>query len=122
MRHGLALLLKVSMTMTVYYIMLTSLNYYPLFPTLLLAVLTTAIAYLIGDLFIYPLSNNLTASLADLGLSIGVIWIIGPFLLGEYVPLNVAIWTSLLLAVGELIFHIYMANFVFEDEPVQPVS
>lgn len=116
MKHGLALLLKVALVIAVFHIMLTSLNHYPLSTTILLAILTAGISYLLGDLLILPISNNLVATLADLGLASGILWLIGSFLYGMDVPLQLAIWTGVLLAVGEWFFHLYMTYFVHNEE------
>ena len=80
------------------------------------SLLLTVASYLIGDLFILPLSNNLTATLADLGLAFLGIWLIGSYMYPVDVPVvAAAFFSALIIMVGEWFFHRYMENQVLEQ-------
>jgi hypothetical protein len=115
LRHGLALLIKTTMVVAVLLAFLSLMNNYAFGPTILLALLVVGISYVIGDLWILPMSNNMVATVADIGLSTAKIWLIGPFILGAGVPFSLAFITSLVLGAGEWFFHKYMSTAVLTE-------
>ncbi|WP_158299225.1 DUF2512 family protein [Paenibacillus antri] len=68
------------------------------------AVVLTVIAYFIGDRVILPATNNLTATIADFGLTYVYVWMVGAFL-GWNVSLGETFWIALGVAAVELLFH-----------------
>lgn len=77
------------------------------------SLILTVASYLIGDLFILPMSNNITATLSDLGLAFLGIWLIGSYMYPVDVPVALAaIISALVIMVGEWFFHRYMENQV----------
>jgi hypothetical protein len=119
LRHALALIIKTTMVAAVFWVFLSFMNNYDFGSTFVLALLTVGVSYVIGDLWILPMSNNTVATLADIGLSTAKIWLIGPFILGAGVPFSLAFLTSLVLGAGEWFFHKYMSTAVLADRNAQ---
>lgn len=97
------------------FIVLNVLNDYPVGPTIVLALLVTGLAYLAGDIGVLPWSNNTVATVADFGLSLLTVWLIGPYIVGADIPFSIALLIGLLTAAGEWFFHKYMAGTVLAD-------
>jgi hypothetical protein len=76
---------------------------------LLTALAISVVAWYFGDLFVLKASNNTVATLADAGLALVMLWVIADF--AEW-GLNMAelVITAGLLAVGEAIFHRWLAK------------
>nr|WP_309100894.1 YndM family protein [Fredinandcohnia onubensis] len=85
---------------------------------LLMSILVTGLAYVVGDLFTLPRAGNTVATIADFGLSFFTIWILSYMLMDN----NSDLITASLVAAGaialsEVLFHAYMQNKVLEGEP-----
>lgn len=115
MKHIQALLIKTLMCAVVLLIFLSLFNDYPAGGTIVLSLLISAAAYIIGDLFILPASNNMTATIADLGLSTLVIWWIGSLIFGEPVSFWLALFTGIVISCGEWLFHKYVSRNVLSN-------
>ncbi|MGI6357886.1 MAG: DUF2512 family protein [Bacillota bacterium] len=79
------------------------------------AIMLTVFAYILGDLFVLPRSNNSLATLADIGLAFLILWALRS--LG--VPLSWAgiIYTTAAVSLVEwLFFHPYLHREVRRDE------
>ncbi|HZG56613.1 DUF2512 family protein [Paenibacillus sp.] len=68
------------------------------------AVVLSVIAYFLGDRVILPATNNLTATIADFGLTFVYVWAVGSFLFWN-VSLGETFWIALGVAAVELLFH-----------------
>lgn len=82
-----------------------------------ISVILTPLAYVIGDLLVLRYFNNMTATIADFGLSFITIWLIGSAIINE--PISVAtasLISALAISVGEWFYHYYVNNQVFEGE------
>ena len=76
----------------------------------------TAVAYVLGDLFVLPFGGNMAATISDFALSFLTIWLIGAYFYDPYVPVvGAAFFSSLVIAVGEWFFHRYMNQQVLRD-------
>lgn len=117
MRHVWALVIKTIMVLVILAVILTWLNQYPFGPTFALTLLIVGLSYLVGDLAILPMTNNMIATLADVGINTFTIWIIGPFLMGAFIPFSTALLASIIIGVGEWFFHQYMADRVLSASP-----
>jgi len=85
---------------------------------LLMSILVTGLAYVVGDLFTLPRAGNTVATIADFGLSFFTIWILSYMFMDN----NSGLITASLVAAGaialsEVLFHAYMQNKVLEGEP-----
>ncbi|MDQ0338414.1 CHASE2 domain-containing sensor protein [Caldalkalibacillus uzonensis] len=120
MKHVWALVIKTIMVLAILSIVLNWMNDYRFGPTFALALLIVGLSYLIGDLAILPMTNNIVATLADIGLNTFAMWIIGPFFLGAFVPFTTALLASVIIGVGEWFFHQYMETRVFPNREEEP--
>jgi hypothetical protein len=115
-KHLWALIIKTIMVFAVLYVIQNWINAYPVGPTFALSLLLVGLSYLIGDLAILPMTNNIVASLADVGLNTLVIWLVGPFLMDQFVPFSTALSASVIIGIGEWFFHQYMAKSVLSNQ------
>lgn len=65
------------------------------------------ISYVLGDLLILPKAGNIITSIADFAIAFGTIWLIDFFLLTEF-TLSAMLYSALIIAIGEFLFHIYL--------------
>jgi hypothetical protein len=68
------------------------------------AVILSVIAYILGDRFILPATNNTVATIADFGLAYVYFWVVSSFLFWD-LSLGEVFWIALGVAVVELWFH-----------------
>ncbi|WP_138418469.1 YndM family protein [Aquibacillus sediminis] len=77
----------------------------------IISLLVTAVAYVVGDLFILPRFGNLFATIADFGLAFLSLWILGLlFFAPEFGIVPTALFTAFFIACTEAVFHIYVNN------------
>ncbi|MGN1401929.1 MAG: DUF2512 family protein [Bacillus sp. (in: firmicutes)] len=88
--------------------------------TLLISVILTVVAYIVGDIFIFRLLNveqvkrNMIATVSDLVLAFLVIFLLGELVFADEGPvLLAAIFSALIIAVGEWFYHIYLDTLFF---------
>lgn len=115
MKHVIALFIKTLMIASVLLIVLSVFNNYPASQALWLAIIVSGASYLLGDLFILPMTNNTTATLADFGIGTIVVWWVGSAIYNSPVPLTIALMSALLIGIGEWVFHAYMAKVVLPN-------
>lgn len=113
---AIALIVKFVMTFVFALIAFTVLINNPWTWVLALAVIATAVNYVLGDLFVLPKFGNAVASVGD-----GVMGALVAYIVSLVTPLFVVNLTSLLLfavlvAVGEYFFHQYLSR----NEKVAP--
>lgn len=121
MKHLWALVIKAVLVFAVLLVIFSWIGTYPVGPTVALSLLVIGLSYLIGDLAILPMTNNMVATLADVGLNTLVIWVIGPFLFDQFIPFSLALLASVIIGIGEWFFHQYMAKAVLSN-PEQEAS
>lgn len=114
MGHVSALSIKIALVAFVLLTVFSIMYGYVLWNTLVLTFIVTGIAYVIGDLWILKMTNNLISTIADVGIGTLTIWIIGPFVLNDPVPFFLAFVSALIIAVGEWFFHKYVDMAVFK--------
>lgn len=84
---------------------------------LLTSVVLTVVAY-VGDIYILPKVGNVFAAIMDFILAMAVIWLMGSFLFEGPIALGTASFISaIIITIGELMFHRYMKNQVFDKKP-----
>ncbi|WP_420768137.1 YndM family protein [Parageobacillus thermoglucosidasius] len=88
----------------------------PLLSILIMTAGTTAIAYIIGDLWILPRFGNFAAAIADVPLAFLLIWFASSALFGSAVYMAYASFFSA-LAIGaiEAFFHLLMEERVLDE-------
>lgn len=105
MKHVWALIVKFLMFFVVISVIQGLVFGWPFATLLLTSVLMTGVAYIVGDLWILPITTNLTATSADFVLSFIGIWVIGSLLLNIPVLTTGPLISALLIAVGEWLYH-----------------
>jgi len=116
MRHAIALLIKFAAIATVLFSLLGI--FYNATPgeILSIAIITTLVAYVLGDLFLLPRFGNLVATIADFGLAFLAVWALGSIFIEQtFDILTASFFAALAITVVEAFFHIYMANRVLND-------
>lgn len=87
---------------------------------MLTSILLTVIS-LVGDMFVLPRSGNVAATIADFGLALVLIWLVGSFLYDQPIRLGMAAFVSaIMITVGEFVFHKYLQNRYFTHEKAIP--
>jgi len=120
--HITALLAKFVIITLVLYLVL-GLGYdVSLADVLMMSVLLTVIAYILGDLVILPqatnsthnsMVGNLVATVADFGLVLLSVWVIGRYLVSPYIPwFTAAFISAVVIALGEMLFHRYLRETI----------
>ncbi|MHC0039115.1 YndM family protein [Pseudoneobacillus sp. C159] len=115
MKHVKALLIKFVATLAILYIILGVFNDVAFRNVFLISLVVTLAAYLIGDMFILPRTNNIVATLVDFGLAFLVIWWMANNLTYGDDMMGEAFTSALALGVFELFFHRYLANNILPD-------
>jgi hypothetical protein len=88
---------------------------------LLLSVIVTGAAYVIGDLLILPRYGNTIATTADFGLAFIAILLFGGLIIegaaaGDFPLFSASLISAAFIAVGEWFFHKYMAREVLDSD------
>ena len=119
MKHIVALLIKYTAISAVLLVILGFFQDISIPRILLISLLVTGSAYLIGDLFILPKYGNMVATIADFGLSFLGIWVLTYLLTDADFTRNIvasSFWSALLISVVEIFFHIYMKKMVLHED------
>lgn len=118
MKHIVALLIKYTAISAVLLMILGIFQDVSIPRILLISLLITGTAYLIGDLFVLPRYGNMIATIADFGLSFLGIWVLTYFLTDIDLTPNIgfsSFWSALLISAVEIFFHIYMKKAVLHE-------
>lgn len=110
--HGRALLWKAIMVFPVVWIILSLFNDVSFWDSTLLGAALLLLSYFLGDMMTLPRMGNMTATLGDFVLSLIVIWG-GLVLLGYEEAFGEALFTSIVLAIGEYFFHQWLERTQF---------
>jgi hypothetical protein len=87
---------------------------------LLTSVLLTGVSF-IGDMFLLPRVKNIAVTIADFGLAFVLIWLVGTYFFEQPIRLGMATFiSSIIIAAGEFVFHMYLQKQIFTDEKVVP--
>lgn len=129
MEHVKALLIKFVMIAAVLVIVLTGIFGGEIENSLLISLVLTIVAYILGDLFIFRKTGddhdpdadhtkrNTIAIISDAILSFFVIWLMGESLFTDTSETVMgALISALIIAAGEWFFHKYLDNNVFDEK------
>lgn len=148
MNHAKALILKFVMIAVVLLVILTGIYDVEIEKTLLISLVLTLIAYVLGDLMIFRkigdrASNdrtgnnqsagrdrhedhkkrNMMATIADIILAFLVIWLMGDALIDDAEDIiQAAFISALVIGAGEWFFHKYLDKSVFPEKDGRAVS
>lgn len=117
MKHVWALCLKFIASLVLLYVILTLFFGVPFGDVFVLTLILGIVSYLVGDLWLLPRTNNTTATMADFGLALILIWAI--LAMQDNPPYASLAMASIISAIGvtvfEYFFHRYMAANVLEE-------
>ncbi len=120
MRHISALIIKTLMISIVLLVVMSGIFGFPVIATFGLSLLIVVISYILGDLGILRITNNVLATIADLGITTLIIWIIGQFIFGYPVPIGIAFISAIVISVGEWFFHKYIFSIISRERHSSP--
>lgn len=149
MNHAKALIIKFLMIAVVLLVILTVIYDVEIEKTLLISLVLTLIAYVLGDLMIFRRTGdgssnkqsgnnhsghrdphedhkkrNMMATIADIVLSFLVIWLMSDGMINgaEDEIIRAALFSALVIGVGEWFFHQYLDKNVFPEKDGRAVS
>jgi hypothetical protein len=120
MRHAIALSIKFISIFMVLGIILGLFYNLAFTEVLTIAVVLTAVGYVLGDLFILRRTNNLTASIADFGLAFVVIWLMSRNMAYADGLITASLISSAAIAVVEYIYHRFVPRMVGRAADTDP--
>ena len=117
MKYLEAILIKFVMAFSVLFVVLGIAYGVEVFEISILSLIITAVGF-IGDLIIYPKTSNKVATGGDFVLVFLIVWLGGLWLINnpDFSLVMPAIFSALLIAVGEWFFHIYLTKRVWEQK------
>lgn len=118
MRRITAFIIKFIMMTLVLWIVL-GLYFNVSFGSILVAsIILTTVTFLV-DIYLLPRIGNIMAAVGDFAIVYFGLWFIGRFILNEAFSLisitNAAFMSAFLILIGELVYHRYLRNVVFEN-------
>jgi hypothetical protein len=116
LKHIRAFVIKFLSTLALLFIILGVFNDMAFRNVFLISLVLAAAAYIIGDLFILPRTNNTVATIADFGLAFIIIWSMSRALTYGDGMLGEAFTAALALGIFEFLFHRYLAKNIFPDQ------
>jgi hypothetical protein len=115
MKHIVALLFKYVIVLVLLEIILSLTTSWTVGQIAVVSVAVTLVSYLIGDLLILGVSNNTVATLCDAVLAFLTIYSFNYWSTYPYIPAGAAVVSAVVLAIGEVFFHKYMAKTVYPN-------
>ena len=117
MKYLEAILIKFAMVFSVLFVILGIAYGVEVFEIFILSLIITAVGF-IGDLMIYPKTSNKVATGGDFVLVFLIVWLGGLWLINnpDFSLVMPAIFSALLIAVGEWFFHIYLTKRIWEQK------
>lgn len=117
MKYLEAILIKFAMVFSVLFVILGIAYGVEVFEIFILSLIITAVGF-IGDLTIYPKTSNKVATGGDFVLVFLIVWLGELWLINnpDFSLVMPAIYSALLIAVGEWFFHIYLTKRIWEQK------
>ncbi len=89
---------------------------------LFISLVVTVLAYLIGDILILRYTNNIAATIADIGISLLTIYLFNYAYIYITISFRAALVSSLVLGIGEFVFHKYVVRTMHWSEQERTIS
>jgi Ni/Fe-hydrogenase subunit HybB-like protein len=116
MKHIMALIIKLAFIGTVLFSILGIFYNASIIEIFTIVILTVAISYVVGDLFILPRLGSIAAGIGDFALIFGGVWLLSYFFIETTFNMVVAsFFAAFAITAIEIFFHIYMQNRVLEN-------
>lgn len=116
LKHISALIVKYLMTALILEVSLLLLTDLSFSQILWVSLVVTGISYLIGDMVILQATNNATATIADMGLTIITIYMFNFFWNRNDISLFSCVIAGVILGFGETFFHRIIRNVADDDD------
>jgi len=115
MQYTRAFLIKLAVTVGVLFIVLGLFFDVSFTDILIIGIVLTILAF-VGDLTVLPKVGNMIAATGDLILAFLVVWVLGSNLFdADTSLLSTSLLSSLFIGAGELYYHRYLRDHVFEN-------
>jgi hypothetical protein len=83
---------------------------------MLTSVVLTSVLF-IGDMFVLPRVGNVGATIADFGIALVIIWLMGTYFFNQPIRIGMATFISaIIITVGEFLFHLYLQKQILAEE------
>lgn len=121
MEHMKILGIKFAVIFVIVLSMFGIFDHMPIVNLFWISLLTTAVSYVIGDLFLFKWFGNVVALVLDFGLAFVMFWFLGNFFIGTGYPvIPMAFFAAFFFFCSELFVHGYMLHLFSEtDKPVE---
>lgn len=116
LKHLVPIFIKFIMTAIVFEIVFLLFSDLTFGTILWVSFILTLIAYILGDMIILPATNNAVATVADIGLSLVVIYLLNYLWLKNDIPFLSAFIASVMIGGGEWFFHKIVDRSVNSEE------
>lgn len=117
MKHAEALILKFIMVAVILELVLMNLTRLTFGRILILSLVVTVAAYVIGDMLILRFTNNTVATIADIGLALLVVYLFNIIYVNAGISFLTALLSAVIIGIGEWVFHKFLARLLnFEKE------
>ncbi|WP_162990186.1 YndM family protein [Mesobacillus foraminis] len=115
MKHLWALLIKFTSVTIVLFSILSIFNI-GVGTILFISIVTTVVAYALGDLYILPKMGTIAAIVVDFGLTFGLVWILCElFVTTPMNTLSASLFCALAITAVEVFFHFYVRNHILSN-------
>lgn len=111
MNHIKALAIKFIASLVLLYLILGAIYGMSFGNVFLITLVLGLLSYIVGDLLILRRTNNMTATLADFGLALIVIWTMTANLTDGRNPFAISLISAIGVALFEVFFHRYISKF-----------
>jgi hypothetical protein len=116
MKHIMALMIKFAFIGTVLFSILGIFYNASIVEIFAIVILTIAVSYLVGDLFILPRLGSIAAGIGDFALVFGGVWLLSYFFIETTFNMIVAsFFAAFAITAIEIFFHIYIQNRVLKN-------
>ena len=105
--------IKFVATLVLLYVILGAIGGLTFGNVLLITIILGMVSYFVGDLLILAKTNNMTATIADLGMAFVLIWLMAASFIDKGI-VGTAIIAAIGVAVFEFFFHEYLLRNVYE--------
>lgn len=117
MKYLEAFVIKFAMIFAVLFLVLGLAYGVGVFDIFLISIIFSVLGF-VGDLIIYPKTSNKIATGGDLILAFVAVWLLGLLFIEnpDFSLVMAAIYSAVLIAVGEWFFHIYLTKRVWKEK------
>ena len=115
MRHLLSFLIKLFTITIILEVVLNLLTGLTFGQIIIVSIVLTTISYLLGDILILPMAGNTIATLSDLALAFGTIYLFNAIYRNAAISIFDALFTAVILGIGEWVFHHLLQSATLPD-------